>query len=185
MKDYEIVRQRPIYRAIIQAIRRKCRGKADAALTSYNIFEENGLTIKNYLSLHYADKRDIRTLEYQLTQLTQKAMSIDEFYAIVNHQFFLIINKLKTESYSEETITVLIETYRNRTLEVFVRGLNGELSSIIMLMKPKELPEAYSQCLELRNISYRSQVTLRSGDNRNKVQTPISYHKFPSSHTKT
>ena len=112
-------------------------------------------------------------------------MSIDEFYARVNHQLSLIINKLKTESYSEETITVLIETYRNRTLEVFVRGLNGELSSMIMLMKPKTLPEAYSQCLELRNISYRSQVTLHSSDNRNKIQTPISYNKFPSFPIKT
>ena len=37
LKDYDIVRQRPIYRAIIQAIRRKCRGKADAALNSDNI----------------------------------------------------------------------------------------------------------------------------------------------------
>ena len=53
---HDVERQKPIYRAIIQAIRSKCRGKVDAALTSYNIFDEDWLTIKNCLSLHYADK---------------------------------------------------------------------------------------------------------------------------------
>lgn len=64
---------------------------------SYNIFDNDWERIKECLSLHYADKRDIRTLEHQLNQLLQRGSKIDEFYAAVNHQFSLIINKIKTE----------------------------------------------------------------------------------------
>lgn len=76
-------------------------------LISYNIFDSNWSKIKECLSLHYADKRDIRTLEHQLHRLNQRGMKVDEFYAKVNHQFSLILNKIKTESYSEETVRVL------------------------------------------------------------------------------
>ena len=41
LKDYETVRNRPIYRAILQHIRQNVRGPADTALISYNIFDEN------------------------------------------------------------------------------------------------------------------------------------------------
>lgn len=183
LSDYQIVKNKPIYRAIIQAIRRKCRGSADAALTSYNIFDEDWQAIKNCLSLHYADKRDVQTLEHQLNQLRQKAMSIDEFYSKVNHQFSLIINKIKTESYSAETVNVLIETYRNRALDVFVRGLNGELPKMLMIMKPKTLPEAYSQCIEMQNTTYRSQVSLHPTGPQNKIQSPtgLQHSNFTNS----
>lgn len=128
LSDFSVVRDKPLYRAILQHIRQKVRGAADSALISYNIFDSNWSKIKECLSLHYADKRDIRTLEHQLHRLNQRGMKVDEFYAKVNHQFSLILNKIKTESYSEETVRVLIETYRNRALDVFIRGLSGDMS---------------------------------------------------------
>ena len=133
LKDFEIVRNKPIYRAILMHIRQKVRGSADAALVSYNLFDNDWTSIKKCLSLHYADKRDIRTLEHQLSQLTQKGSKMDEFYAMVNHQLSLIINKVKTESFSEETVNALIESHRNRALDVFIRGLNGDLSRILIV----------------------------------------------------
>lgn len=72
LKDFEIVKTKPIYRAILQHIRQKVRGSADAALISYNIFDNDWPLIKQCLSLHYADKRDMRTLEHQLNQLSQR-----------------------------------------------------------------------------------------------------------------
>uniref|UniRef100_W8C819 Retrovirus-related Gag polyprotein from transposon opus n=1 Tax=Ceratitis capitata TaxID=7213 RepID=W8C819_CERCA len=98
LSDFKVVQGKPLYRAILQHVRQKVRGAADAALVSYNIFDNSWSKIKECLSLHYADKRDIRTLEHQLHQLQQKGSKIDEFYAAVNHQFSLIINKIKTES---------------------------------------------------------------------------------------
>lgn len=173
LKDHEIVRGKPIYRAILQSIRSKIRGPADTALISYNIFSDDWPAIKKCLSLHYADKRDVRTLEHQLNLLQQGNMSLDEFYANVNHQFSLIVNKVKTEDYSSETIKVLIETYRNRALDVFVRGLNGDLSKMLMIQKPQTLPEAYSSCLEIQNLNFRN-VAIRKPHLSNSVTAPIN-----------
>jgi hypothetical protein len=121
LRDYEIMSDKPIYRAILQSVRQKIRGNANSALISYNIFDNDWMAIKKCLSLHYADKRDLRTLEHQLGNLIQRNMSLDEFYANVNHQFSLIVNKIKTEDYKPEAINVLVETYRNRALDVFIR----------------------------------------------------------------
>lgn len=173
LKDFEIVRQKPIYRAIVQSIRQKVVGAADTALISYNVFDDDWNEIKKILSLHYADKRDIQTLEHQLNQLSQGSSKMDEFYASVNHQLSLIINKLKTESYSQETVRALIETYRNRALDVFVRGLSTDLSRMIIIQKPKTLPEAYSACLELQNLTMRNNILHIKGNNRITVPTSI------------
>lgn len=173
LQDYEIVRNKPIYRAILKSIRQKIRGNADSALISYNIFDEDWGAIKQCLSLHYADKRDLRTLEHQLSILAQGNSSVDEFYANVNHQFSLIVNKIKTEDYNQETIAALIETYRNRALDVFIRGLNGELSKMLTIQRPQTLPEAYSSCLEIQNLSYRN-LQIHTRNFNNSVTSPIN-----------
>lgn len=158
LKDFEIVKEKPIYRSIMQSIRQKIIGDADAALVSYNIFDSPWSEVKKVLSLHYADKRDIQTLEHQLNQLSQGSSKVDEFYSTVNHQLSLIINKLKTESYSAETVNALITTHRNRALDIFVRGLRPELSQMIIIQRPRTLPEAYSACLELQNLTLRNNI---------------------------
>lgn len=174
LKDYEIVRSKPIYRAILQHIRQKVRGKADSALVSYNVFDNEWVEIKRVLSLHYADKRDIRTLEHQLNQLTQGGSRVDDFYATVNHQFSLILNKIRAETYSTETVDALVETYRNRALDVFVRGLNGDLSRLLIIQKPKTLPEAYSACLEMQNLNFRSNSVHTQAPNT--ISSPVYYN---------
>lgn len=161
LEDYKIVKNKPLYRAIIQHIRQKVRGCADTALISYNIFGEDWCAIKKCLSLHYADKRDLRTLEHQMGQLFQGNLRVEDFYAMVNQQLSLIINKIKTEDYSAETVQVLIETYRDKALDVFVRGLRRDLATMLIIQKPHTLPEAYTACLEIQNISYRNAPTPR------------------------
>lgn len=173
LKDFEIVRDKPIYRSIIQSIRQKVVGEADAALVSYNVFEADWTEIKKILSLHYADKRDVQTLEHQLNQLSQGSSKVDEFYSTVNHQLSLIINKLKTESYSEETINALIATHRNRALDIFIRGLTPELSRMVIIQRPKTLPEAYSACLELQNLTMRNNILHPKVNVRINTQQPI------------
>lgn len=173
LADYEIVKGKPIYRAILQSIRQKIRGTADSALISYNIFNENWSSIKNCLSLHYADKRDQRTLEHQLSTLTQGNKSIDEFYANVNHQLSLIINKVKTEQYNTETMNVLSEMYRNRALDVFVRGLSGDISKMLTIQRPINLPEAYSSCLEIQNLNFRN-LPVHNRNYNNAIAVPVN-----------
>ncbi|XP_046810943.1 uncharacterized protein LOC124420804 [Lucilia cuprina] len=158
LKDFVIVKEKPIYRAILQSVRQKIIGAADTALISYNVFDSDWAEIKRILSLHYADKRDVQTLEHQLNQLSQGSSTVDEFYSTINRQLSLIINKLKTESYSVEIIRALVETYRNRSLDIFIRGLMPELSRMIIIQRPTTLPEAYSACLELQNLTMRNNI---------------------------
>ncbi|XP_044573749.1 uncharacterized protein LOC123257850 [Drosophila ananassae] len=155
VNDYEIIIGQPLYRTIILYIRQKIRGDADLALSSYNVEDDNWSEIKRVLSLHNADKRDVRTLEYQLSQLTQAGRTLEQFYNEVNNHFSLILNKLKQSEHAPNVASALTEMYRDKALDVFVRGLNGDASKLLIIRGPKNLPEAYSFCLELQNVSVR------------------------------
>jgi len=74
--------------------------------------------------LHYADKRDLRTLEYQMGQMTQGTKTIDAFYSGINAHFALIIRCLKNGNQNPEILCALVETYRDIALDVFIRGLS-------------------------------------------------------------
>lgn len=123
--------------------------------------------------MHYTDKRGIRTLDHQLHQFHQKGSRVDEFYARVNHQFSLIINKIKTESYTVETIKAPVETYRKRALDVFVRGLNGDMSWMPLIQRPRTLLGAYSACLENQNVDLRNS-SIHPSTVSNCVTVPIN-----------
>jgi len=153
LRDYEIIKNRPLYRSILLHIRQKIRGTAETALVSYNVADDDWYEIKRILTLHYADKRDLRTLEHQMSQMNQGTKTIDSFYTTINNHFALILNSLKNAGQSPEVTAALVETYRNRALDVFVRGLNGDMSRLLIIRRPKNLPEAYSICLDLQNIS--------------------------------
>lgn len=173
LRDYQVVRNKPIFRAILQHIRQKIRGPADTALISYNIFDEEWEKIKTCLSLHYADKRDLRTLEYELSALAQRNSSLDQFYARINHQLSLIINKIKAQNHSQETVNALVDSYRNRALDIFIRGVNGDLSRTLIIQKPQNLPEAYASCLEIQNLNFRN-FSIHPKVKNNIVTSPIN-----------
>jgi len=91
LKDYEIIKERPLYRPIVVSIRQKIRGNAETTLLSYNVAEDDWPETKRVLMLHYADKRDLLTLEYQMGQMTQGAKTMEAFYSGINAHFALII----------------------------------------------------------------------------------------------
>jgi len=54
------------------------------------------------LALHFADKRDVGTLEYELTQMTQGNQKLEDVYLRINNHVSLIMNKIKSMNYSTE-----------------------------------------------------------------------------------
>lgn len=78
LNAYESIKGTPKYYGILSVIRNKITGQADTALESYNT-PLNWSKISRCLTLHYADKRDIGTLEYQMTTLIQRNQTIHEF----------------------------------------------------------------------------------------------------------
>jgi len=162
LKDYEIIKERPLYRSIVVSTRTKIRGSAETTLLSYNVAEDDWPETKRVLMLHYADKRDLRTLEYQMGQMTQGTKTIDAFYSGINTHFARIIRCLKNGNQNPEILSALVQSYRYRALDVFIRGLSGDLSKLLVIRGPKNLPEAYAICLELQNLTSMNHVTYPS-----------------------
>lgn len=78
LKLYDSSKGTPKYFAILTTIRNKIIGNADAALKSHNT-PLNWNCITKCLTLHYADKRDLTTLEYQMTTLVQGNSKVHDF----------------------------------------------------------------------------------------------------------
>lgn len=153
---YEDIKGSSKYYGILNTIRNKIIGEADIILESYNT-PLNWGSISKCLSAHYADKRDLGTLEYQMTILIQKNESIDEFYHKVYQHLSLILNKLGSMDLGNEALSVMTTSYRNKALDTFVRGLKGDLPRLLSIKEPENLPQALYLCQKLKNVDYRIQ----------------------------
>lgn len=152
---YEPIKGTPKYYGILSVIRNKITGNADIALESYNT-PLNWSAISQCLITHYGDKRDLSTLEYQMTTLVQGSNSIQEFYQKVYSHLSLILNRLGCLEMGNESLTLLTKAYRDKALDTFIRGLNGDLPRLLGIREPVDLPQALHLCLKLENQSFRS-----------------------------
>ncbi len=168
LEIYEPQRGSPKYYGILNVIRNKIVGNADIALESYNTPLE-WKAISKCLTLHYADKRDIGTLEYQMTSLVQGSYTIQEFYQRVYSHLSLILNKLGCMEVSAESMHLLTRTYRDKALDTFIRGLNGDLPRLLGMREPVDLPQALHLCLKLENQKFRSHYAINNNSHIKKA----------------
>lgn len=164
MQIYSNQRGTAKYFGIIHVIRNKIIGEADTALESYNT-PLNWEAISKCLTTHYADKRDIGTLEYQLTSLIQGNKTTVEFYQEIFGHLSLLLNKINCMDAGPETVNVLTESYRRKALDTFIRGLNGDLPRLLGIKEPRDLPEALHLCQKLENQNFRSDYASRNHQN--------------------
>lgn len=164
---YNHLRGTTKYYGILTVIRNKIIGCADIALESYNTPLE-WKSIVRCLNLHYADKRDLGTLEYQMTALIQKHGTVPEFYQEVYQHLSLILNKLSSMDISTESMNVMVQTYRDKALDTFIRGLKGDLPRLLAMKEPEDLPQALHLCLKIQNMDYR----INHSSNFNKQAAP-------------
>lgn len=172
LQIYEPIRGTPKYYGILSVIRNKITGYADIALESYNT-PLNWCKISKCLALHYADKRDLGTLEYQLTTLVQNNNTIPEFYQQVYQHLSLILNKLSCMDMSNDSLSIMTETYRQKALDTFIRGLRGDLPKLLSIREPVNLPQALHLCLKLDNVNYRTQHAINSQTLLRRPNNPI------------
>lgn len=156
LQIYESLKGTPKYYGILNVIRNKIVGQADVALESYNT-PLNWEKISRCLTLHYADKRDLGTLEYQMMTLIQGNQTIPEFYQRVYQHLSLILNKLSCMDMGQESLNNMIQSYRDKALDTFIRGLKGDLPRLLSIREPSDLPQALQLCLKLQNVDYRIQ----------------------------
>lgn len=158
LRIYEPSRGTPKYFGILNVIRNKIIGHADIALESYNT-PLNWESISRCLTLHYADKRDLGTLEYQMSSLAQGNCTVEEFYQTVYSHLSLILSKISCMDLNHDTADVLTQTYRDKALDTFIRGLRGELPKLLGMREPADLPQALHLCLKIENQNFRTNYT--------------------------
>lgn len=155
LKIYEPLRGTPKYYGILSVVRNKIVGNADMALESYNT-PLDWSAITKCLSMHYADKRDLSTLEYQMTTLIQGRNTVAEFYQLIYKHLSLILDKVGCLEMSNESLRMMTQSYRDRALDTFIRGLNGDLPRLLGIREPVDLPQALQLCLKLDNQNFRT-----------------------------
>ncbi len=177
LRLYESEKGTPRYFGILNVIRNKITGNADVALESYNT-PLNWEAISKCLNTHYADQRDISTLEYQMSSLFQGNKSINEFYHEVFSHLSLILNKIACLDIGQESLNILTKTYRDKALDTFVRGLNGELPKLLGIKEPTDLPQALQLCMKLQNQNFRTQHAFNNQPiSRKPIPPPLPLRK--------
>lgn len=139
-----------------RTIRRKVGGEAANILNANNIecsWRENQET----LILYYRDKRDLKTLDYELTSIKKLPNeNLNSYYSRVNELLSYIIAQVQTDQKLSRNAAVHIDFFRDKSLDAFVRGLERTLSILLKSSNPQNLSQAYQFCVEYYNMDVRT-----------------------------
>lgn len=91
-----------------------------------------------------------------MTSLCQGNRTITEFYQAVYQHLSLILDKVSCLDLGESSLHTMTNTYREKALDTFIRGLNGDLPRLLSIREPNSLPQALHICLKLDNMTFRT-----------------------------
>jgi hypothetical protein len=185
---YEHLKTTPKYYGILSIIRNKIVGDADIVLESYNT-PLNWEKIVKCLNMHYSDKRDLTTLEYQMLRMSQKGNTVQDFYQEIYHHLSLILNKISSMGLGREAMEAMTNAYRDKALDAFIGGLKGDLPLFLSTCERIDLPHALHLCEKLESIKSRNNqssgihnrnqtIASTSGSGRSSFQPRNSYQTF-------
>lgn len=81
------------------------------------------------------------------------------------------MDKVACLDISEESIRAMTNSYREKALDTFIRGLNGDLPRLLSIREPATLPQALHLCQKLENMTFR--LNYAQGINRNNVGSSL------------
>lgn len=141
---------------IERSVRRKIKGEAADVLNSNNIVHD-WAQIKNTLLLYYKDKRDLKTLDYELTSIKKNGNeTLGSYYSRVNELLSSIVAQVQTEEKFFLHADSHINFFREKAIDAFIRGLEKPLCQLLKTFNPKTLNHAYHFCLDYYNMDSRS-----------------------------
>ena len=144
------------YQLLQRSIRRKIVDEASDVFNANNVFY-NWHDIKSTLLLYYRDKRDVKTLDYELTTVKKKSdESLSAYFSRVNELLTNIIVQVQTDEDMNEAATTHINYFRSKALDSFTRGLEQPLNILLKSANVKTLSQAYQFCLDYYNMDIRS-----------------------------
>lgn len=159
MPIIEAVRNAPVYRIWIQAIRAKIVGEADNVLELYGT-NLDWNEIKSNLITHYSDRRDETSLTRDLFNIQQNG-TVEEFYSKISHIVSLMVNLLNINESNAQVKSAKNCFYQQMGLKVFLSGLKDPLGPIIRAQTPKNMKDALRLCLEESNYHYSHKYNLK------------------------
>lgn len=115
--------------------------KGEAAINISSCVIGKWADLQTALLNAYADKRDVYTLNIELTNLKQGSESAFDFYNRIQHILNLAISYLTTHSTAAEAL-VLNEYSRNLALRVLLLGLRDPIGSLMRVKNPANLNAA-------------------------------------------
>lgn len=141
---------------IERSIRRKIRGEAADVLNANNIVHD-WVQTKNTLILYYRDKRDLKTLDFELTSIKKSTNeSLGSYYSRVNELLSSIIAHIQTEEKYFLHANSHIDYFRDKAIDSFIRGSEKPLCHLLKTFNPKTLNRAYQFCLDYFNMDTRA-----------------------------
>lgn len=139
-----------------RVIRRKISGEAADILNANNITSDWD-AIKTTLILYYRDKRDVKTLDYELTTIKKlSSESLSTYYSRVNDILTHIIAQIHTDDKLKTNAATHIAYFRDKALDAFIRGLEAPLNVLLKSTSPTSLGQSYQFCMEYYNLNIRS-----------------------------
>lgn len=144
------------YGILIRSIRRKIINEAADVLNANNVFYE-WADIKNTLLLYYRDKRDVQTLDYELTTIRKLTNeSLNSYYSRVNELLSAIIVQIQIDEEMQENAASHSDYFRKKALDSFTRGLEKPLNVLLKTADVKNLSKAYQFCMDYYNMDMRT-----------------------------
>uniref|UniRef100_A0AB38Z2X6 Gag protein n=1 Tax=Chuta errantivirus TaxID=3078401 RepID=A0AB38Z2X6_9VIRU len=194
------VQQRNQFYMVCKTIRRKIKGEANNALVNSNV-NYNWYAIRDTLITYYGEKRDLITLDQQLSNCCQKGKTIDDYYNEVCELLSHISNCISTDpDYSKpDAAKAMLKFFNKKAIDAFIKGLNGQIGRFAKNANLDSLASAYSYCISYQNLEYRKDylnsqknapVNQKYGQNQQQPpKTPVyrqanqytgTYHKPPT-----
>lgn len=116
--------------------------KGDAAINIASCIITNWKTLKDALLNTYADKRDMYTLNLEMSELKQlHNESVFDFYNKLQHKLNLVVSYISTHG-SKEQSEILCEYFRNFSLRVLLKGLKEPIGQLMRAKNPADLNSA-------------------------------------------
>lgn len=148
------------YDLVLRTIRRKIVGEANSVLVNNNTILD-WENIRETLTLHYSDKRDLMSLTVQLVMLTRKNDTIETYHAKVQEMKSLIISSIQLDNTYKGCVQGIIKLYSNICLETFIRGI-GPMSPFLKSHKPTSLAQAFQYAIDFQNTDFKSSIRIPS-----------------------
>lgn len=173
-----------VLEAFLLLIKTKLRGDAEAFVSSRNIADWE--TLKNLLTGHYCDARDIEGLGRELTVSVQgNNESPRQFLTRIQALLTKIRSSinLNPDNTAGDKIT-LIKSYEATALKTVLAGLRNPLGTTIRSQRPANLNEVASFLIDEENILYL-QTRNNNIDRKIRGAIPKNLYNLPQRNSET